>query len=195
MTWKDERSLWVADNNLSFFFSVKGIALALKIPSFFVITKIDICPEHIFNNTMKSLHAILKKPGVRKIPIMVRTQDDVMTCARNIASDTIAPIFLTSSVTGEGLDLLRQFMNLIPQRYKWFGKMSLDPEFIIDETFAVPGVGTVVAGTVKSGVIGVNSTLLLGPDIADSSFSRSTTRGWWWTRSWRARRQPWLLKR
>lgn len=170
MTWKDERSLWVADNNLSFFFSAKGIALALKIPSFFVITKIDICPEHIFNNTMKSLHAILKKPGVRKIPIMVRTQDDVMTCARNIASDTIAPIFLTSSVTGEGLDLLRQFMNLIPQRYEWFGKMSLDPEFIIDETFAVPGVGTVVAGTVKSGVIGVNSTLLLGPDIADSSF-------------------------
>jgi len=147
-----------------------GIALALKIPSFFVITKIDICPEHIFNNTMKSLHAVLKKPGVRKIPIMVRTQDDVMTCARNIASDTIAPIFLTSSVTGEGLDLLRQFMNLIPQRYEWFGKMSLDPEFIIDETFAVPGVGTVVAGTVKSGVIGVNSTLLLGPDIADSSF-------------------------
>ena len=71
MTWKDERSLWVADNNLSFFFSAKGIALALKIPSFFVITKIDICPEHIFNNTMKSLHAILKKPGVRKIPIMV----------------------------------------------------------------------------------------------------------------------------
>ena len=93
-----------------------------------------------------------------------------MTCARNVASDTIAPIFLTSSVTGEGLSLLRSFMNLVPQRYEWFGKMSQEPEFIIDETFAVPGVGTVVAGTVKSGVIGVNSTLLLGPDIADSSF-------------------------
>jgi len=38
-----------------------GIALALKIPIFFVITKIDICPEHIFENTMKSLQAILKK--------------------------------------------------------------------------------------------------------------------------------------
>ena len=51
-----------------------GIALALKIPCFFVITKIDICPEHIFNNTMKSLHAILKKPGVKKIPVIVRNQ-------------------------------------------------------------------------------------------------------------------------
>ena len=91
-----------------------------------------------------------------------------MTCARNIASDTIAPIFLTSSVTGEGLDLMRVFLNLLPQRYEWFGKMKEEAEFIIDETFAVPGVGTVVAGTVKSGVIGVNSTLLLGPDVADS---------------------------
>ena len=148
-----------------------GIALALKIPCFFVVTKIDICPEHIFKNTMKSLHAILKKPGVKKIPIIVRNQDDVMTCARNIASETIAPIFLTSSVTGEGLDLIRQFLNLIPQRYEWFAKMTHEPEFIIDETFAVPGVGTVVAGTVKSGVIGVNSNLLLGPDIGDASFN------------------------
>lgn len=148
-----------------------GIALALKVPCFFVITKIDICPEHIFKNTMKSLHAILKKPGVKKIPILVRNQDDVMTCARNFASDTIAPIFHTSSVTGEGLDLLREFLNLIPQRYQWFHKMTQEPEFIIDETFAVPGVGTVVAGTCKSGVIGVNSTLLLGPDIGDASFN------------------------
>lgn len=43
-------------------------------------------------------------------------------------------------------------------------------EFIVDETFAVPGVGTVVAGTVKSGVINTNSNLLLGPDTADGSF-------------------------
>ena len=113
-----------------------GIALALKVPCFFVITKIDICPEHIFKDTMKSLHAILKKPGVKKIPILVRTMDDVMTCARNIASNTIAPIFHTSSVTGEGLDLLRAFLNLIPQRYEWFAKMKEEPSFIIDETFA-----------------------------------------------------------
>lgn len=33
---------------------------------------------------------------------------------------------------------------------------------MIDETFGVPGVGTVVAGTVKRGVITPNTTLLLG---------------------------------
>ena len=43
-------------------------------------------------------------------------------------------------------------------------------EFIIDETFGVPGVGTVVAGTVKQGVIHTNSTLLLGPQVGDGAF-------------------------
>lgn len=43
-------------------------------------------------------------------------------------------------------------------------------EFIIDETFGVPGVGTVVAGTVKQGVIHTNSNLLLGPSVGDGAF-------------------------
>lgn len=38
-------------------------------------------------------------------------------------------------------------------------------EFVIDETFGVPGVGTVVAGTVKRGCITVNSSLLLGESL------------------------------
>lgn len=39
---------------------------------------------------------------------------------------------------------------------------SSPAEFIIDETFSVPGVGTVVAGTVKKGVIYPNMTLMMG---------------------------------
>ena len=48
------------------------MALALKVPVFFVVTKIDICPEHVLQHTLTSLQAILRKPGVRKKPFMVR---------------------------------------------------------------------------------------------------------------------------
>ena len=48
-----------------------GVALALKVPVFFVVTKVDICPEHILKETLSKLHAILKKPGVKKKPFMV----------------------------------------------------------------------------------------------------------------------------
>ncbi|GMH39650.1 hypothetical protein BSKO_07548 [Bryopsis sp. KO-2023] len=147
-----------------------GVALALKVPVFFVITKIDICPKHILQNTVQDLTAILRKPGVRKRPIMVRTISDVLMCARNIHADSLAPIFMTSAVTGEGLDLMRMFFNLLPQRQQWADKWGEATEFIIDETFGVPGVGTVVAGTVKKGSITMNSTLLLGPDVSDATF-------------------------
>ena len=52
-------------------------------------------------------------------------------------------------------------------------KMAKPVEFIIDETFGVPGVGTVVAGTVKQGVIHTNSNLLLGPSVRDGEFHQT----------------------
>jgi hypothetical protein len=91
-------------------------------------------------------------------------------------ADSLAPIFLTSSVTGQGLDLIRLFYSLLPQRHNWFEHTNEAAQFIIDETFGVPGVGTVVAGTVKRGVIAPNSTLLLGPDIGDGSFKPVTVK-------------------
>ncbi|EFN58066.1 hypothetical protein CHLNCDRAFT_57128 [Chlorella variabilis] len=147
-----------------------------KVPVFFVVTKIDLAPEHVLKHTLATLQQILKKPGVKKRPFLVRSRDDVLTCARHMHADSLAPIFLTSSVTGRGLDLIRLFYNLLPQRHNWFERTSEHAEFIIDETFGVPGVGTVVAGTVKRGVIAPNSTLLLGPDIADGTFKPVTVK-------------------
>ncbi|KAL4550702.1 hypothetical protein Ndes2526B_g08812 [Nannochloris sp. 'desiccata'] len=148
-----------------------GVALALRVPVFFIITKIDLAPAHVTQHTLTTLQSILKKPGVKKRPFVVRTRDDVVTCARHMHTDSLAPIFLTSCVTGEGLDLVRLFYNLLPQRVDWAERAGGLAEFVIDETFGVPGVGTVVAGTVKRGVITTNTPFLLGPDIGDGSFN------------------------
>lgn len=48
------------------------------------------------------LASILKKPGVRKKPYLVRGRDEALTAARHITTDSLAPIFLTSAVTGAG---------------------------------------------------------------------------------------------
>lgn len=53
------------------------------------------------------------------MPLKVRTLEDTLTCARHMHTDSLAPIFLTSSVTGDGLELIRLFYNLLPQRIKW----------------------------------------------------------------------------
>jgi GTPase len=41
---------------------------------------------------------------------------------------------------------VRLFYSLLPQRHRWVEAQQQAAVFIIDETFAVPGVGTVVAG-------------------------------------------------
>ena len=65
--------------------------------------------------------AALLTPAATPPPLrpQVRSRDDVLTCARHMHADSLAPIFLTSSVTGRGLDLIRLFYNLLPQRHNW----------------------------------------------------------------------------
>ncbi len=65
-------------------------------------------------------------------------------------------------MTGENLDYLKMFLNLLGSRSP---QTDEEPaEFQIDDTYSVPGVGTVVSGTNLKGTIKLNDLLLLGPD-------------------------------
>ncbi|XP_051987532.1 GTP-binding protein 1 isoform X2 [Xyrauchen texanus] len=139
-----------------------GLALALNVPVFVVVTKIDMCPANILQETLKLLQKILKSPGCRKIPVLVQNKDDVIVTASNFSSERICPIFQISNVTGENMDLLKMFLNLLTSRSSF--KDHEPAEFQIDDTYSVPGVGTVVSGTTLHGLIRLNDTLLLGPD-------------------------------
>jgi GTP-binding protein 1 len=141
-----------------------GIALALRVPVFVVVTKIDMCPENIMEETMLGIKKILKSPGCRKIPIVIRNEDDVIVCAKRFVSERIAPIFCVSNVTGECLDLLRKFLNLLPVRSDWERLSHERTEFHIDATWSVPGVGTVVSGTCMAGTMSAGGNYLIGPD-------------------------------
>ncbi|KAK7002746.1 GTP-binding protein 1 [Biomphalaria glabrata] len=139
-----------------------GLALALNVPVFVVVTKIDMCPPNVLQETLKLLTRILKSPGCRKIPVLVQNTDDVVVTATNFTSERMCPVFQVSNVSGENLDLLKMFLNLLSTRVKC--DASQPAEFQIDDTFSVPGVGTVVSGTLLQGCIKLNDTLLLGPD-------------------------------
>ena len=64
-----------------------GLALALNVPVFVVVTKIDMCPSNVLQETLKLLSRILKSPGCRKLPVMVSGKDDVIMSARNFTSE------------------------------------------------------------------------------------------------------------
>jgi len=139
-----------------------GLALALNVPVFVVVTKVDMCPTNVLQDTLRLLLKVLKSPGCRKTPLLVRSKDDVVLSATNFVSERLCPIFQVSNVSGLNLDLLKMFLNLLSARIT--PGADEPPEFSIDDSYSVPGVGTVVSGTTMRGTIRLNDTLLLGPD-------------------------------
>ncbi|KAG9245509.1 P-loop containing nucleoside triphosphate hydrolase protein [Calycina marina] len=139
-----------------------GIAVALNVPIMVVITKIDICPPQILEQTINQVTRILKSQGARKIPVFIRNQEECINTATQFVSRRICPIFQVSNVTGENLDLVREFLNILPHNGHYDTEAPF--EFHINDTFSVPFVGTVVSGIVKSGVVHAGDTILIGPD-------------------------------
>lgn len=127
-----------------------------------VITKIDICPPQILQQTITQITRILKSPGARKIPLFVNNRADCISTATQFISQRICPVFQVSNVTGQSLDLVREFLNILPHHGAY--NTSAPFEFHINDTFSVPFVGTVVSGVVKNGLVHAGDPVLIGPD-------------------------------
>ncbi|XP_052469774.1 GTP-binding protein 2 [Carassius gibelio] len=144
-----------------------GLAMALKVPIFIVVSKVDLCSRGAVERTVRQLERILKQPGCNKVPMLVSSTDDAVTAAQKCAqSPSITPIFTLSSVSGESLDVLKVFFNILPplsNSEEQEELMQQLTEFQIDEIYTVPDVGTVVGGTLYSGVCREGEQLVVGP--------------------------------
>ena len=113
--------------------------------------------------TTESISKILKNPGVRKNPIKIKNEDDVIRSAIHLSTtNTIVPVFSVSNTTLEGMEYINKFLHLCPKRP--FEKTIDDVEMHIDLSWTVPSVGTVIGGHLKSGKIKVGDKLWFGPN-------------------------------
>lgn len=140
------------------------LCLALKLPFFIVVTRIDSTPPNVKADTMASIGKMLKSKVVQRKPFVLKSMSDVIVAAKHLRHLALVPVIELSNVTGEGLALLTQLLHLLPTRHRWAEEKQKPQEMIIDNIFFVPGVGTVVAGIVTQGVFHANDTVLLGPD-------------------------------
>lgn len=144
-----------------------ALSFALATPVLVVITKIDMSPPNILESTIRQLQKSLKSPATRRTPMIIKTKEDVVIASQNFVAQRLCPIFQVSNVTGEGIELLKSFLHVLPQSSK-YGGADAPAEFQITDTYVVQGVGTVVAGTMISGTVALGQTLYLGPDSTGS---------------------------
>ena len=64
-----------------------GFALALGVPIFVVVSKIDMCRGGQVERTLKQLERLLKGPGCKKVPFRVECTDDAVTAGSNFHND------------------------------------------------------------------------------------------------------------
>jgi GTPase len=93
-------------------------AITLDVPVFIVINKIDLCSKTSIQQTITCLTYLLKHghASVQLEPYVVQKEEDLVKAADMFIEKSICPIFAVSCVTGENIDLLKKFLNILPPR-------------------------------------------------------------------------------
>jgi GTPase len=143
-----------------------GFSMALDVPVFVVINKIDACSEKALQQTLSTIEFLLKSPGCGKIPMIIENEDDAILASQRFVDPRICPVFLISCVTGRNLDLVKKFLNVLPPLVNKKDnelKMQQHTEFRVDEVYFKKKPGHIIAGMLMKGTIQEQEKLLLGP--------------------------------
>lgn len=136
-----------------------GILLAMDLPVIIALTKADTGRSP--GNLEREVSNILSLVG--RVPKFIRSKRDLESLPSFWETKVLVPVVRTSAITGEGLDLLDTLFWRLPKRVSPVEK-ARDFVMYIDKIYSVRGVGTVVSGSIKQGVIRRNQELHLGPD-------------------------------
>lgn len=63
-----------------------SLALLLNVPVLIVVTKIDMSPPQVLEDTLRNLEKLVKSPGSRKRSILISEMEHVVQSAHNFSS-------------------------------------------------------------------------------------------------------------
>ena len=131
-------------------------------PFFVVISKIDKTKTDELEIVLKVLRKSLKDIG--KIPIVIRSIDEINPVVKEIGHGVIVPILPISALEPESLRILTDLLRSIPSNSN--NKFITDTaRAYVDKVYrGIKGTNVVVTGTVRSGVFKQGQNVMVGPD-------------------------------
>ena len=69
------------------------LTVALKVPTFVVVTKSDLCTEAQMHHTIQQLEHLLTSPGCNKVPFIVKNDGDLCTAAQRFTDERYSTNF------------------------------------------------------------------------------------------------------
>lgn len=134
------------------------LTITLRIPFMFVVTKIDMAPKNIMNETLTNIKKLIQRMKIpQNTPIMISDSTNL----DEIDLNKMFPLFCISNKDGCGVDKLRDYIINLKSRHQW--NHQAETNFVINRKYNVKGIGTVFSGKIIAGKILKNEKLLLGP--------------------------------
>jgi GTPase len=143
-----------------------SIALAIKLPFIIVITKLDLAPKNVYDQTIKDILKCIDRRSPNELKPKFINNRNIKT---NIDIEKQYPIFCISNKTGKNVNVLRHYLNSLKTRFKIIDDPSIFnvtnqvTEYTIDKKYNVHGVGIVLSGKVTKGKLLKNDKMFIGP--------------------------------
>ena len=131
-----------------------AVTLGLKV--IICVTKIDIAPTHVLKRTINDIQYLCKRIN-KKIFLINGNESSNLT--DNDIMSVFIPVFKISNVTGKNIDRLTNFISNLNKINDY--PVDEQPEFIVDNSYNVKGVGIVLSGTINKGIISVGDSLFI----------------------------------
>ncbi len=146
-----------------------GLMLCIKIPFMIIITKVDMAPDNIYNELLINIKKLLQRNAPDKSLYIIGNNnieklstEDSIDIEYAIKEDII-PIISVSNKNGYNINNLHRIIYNIPQRNKFVNQPNNGTIVYIDGKFSVQGIGLVITGVIKDGIIKVKQKMYMGP--------------------------------
>lgn len=126
------------------------------------MTHIDVVSQEVLDNTLDGIREKIKVINPKKIPMVVRTEEDTVVLSRSFIKEQPIPIFQLSNVTGQSMELFHNFLNLLPSNSDYSKVQDKHTQFFVSDVFIVNN-RVILGGVVQMGSLVQKQKLHLGP--------------------------------